>query len=113
MSKVEKIMEMRKKAHTKLLGLNSKTYRAFLSMEKVTYSDGKISKKIKELIALGISVVINCKSCMEWHTKEAVRSGATAEEILEVLEVSMEMGGGPATANARFALEVMETVFSK
>ena len=40
-------------------------------MERNTYKDGKLSKKQKELIAIGILVVINCESCMEWHIKQA------------------------------------------
>lgn len=31
-------------------------------------------------------------------------------EVLEAVEVGMEMGGGPATVSARFALEVMASV---
>ena len=113
MGKIEEITQKRKMAHKKLLDLNSKTYRAFLEMEKAAYSDGSLSKKIKELIAVGISVVINCESCMEWHIKQAASSGATYEDILEALEVGMEMGGGPATAHARFALEVLDVIFDK
>jgi AhpD family alkylhydroperoxidase len=113
MSKIEEIARKRKMAHKKLLDLNSKTYRAFLEMEKAAYSDGSLPKKYKELIAVGISVVINCESCMEWHIKEAAKSGATFAEISEALEVGMEMGGGPATAYARFALEVLDVAFDK
>lgn len=111
MGKIEEIARKRKIAHKKLLDLNSKTYRAFLEMEKAAYSDGSLPKKIKELIAVGISVVIDCESCMEWHVKQAANSGATYDDILEALEVGMEMGGGPATAHARFALEVLDAVF--
>ena len=39
------------------------------------------------------------------------KAGATEQEILEAVEVGMEMGGGPATASARFALDVMGSVF--
>lgn len=113
MNKIEEISRKRKITHKKLLDLNSNTYRAFLEMEKATYSDGELPKKTKELIAVGISVVINCESCMEWHIKEAAKNGTTFEEILEALEVGMGMGGGPATAHTRFALEVMDAVFEK
>jgi AhpD family alkylhydroperoxidase len=81
-------------------------------MEQVTYSDGALSKKHKELIAIGISVVINCESCMQWHIDQAAQAGAREREVLEAIEVGIEMGGGPATVSARFALEVMERVFS-
>ena len=55
--------------------------------------------------------MINCESCMEWHIGEAARRGASYEEVLEAVEVGMEMGGGPATAYARFALDVMDAVY--
>lgn len=98
-------------AHSKLLSLKSKVYDAFLKMEEAAFSDGALPKKHKELIAVGISMVIDCESCMQWHIEQAVQAGATNKEVLEAIEVGMEMGGGPATVSARFALEVMESVF--
>ena len=91
--------------------MKSRVYEAFLKMESATYADGALPKKTKELIAVGISVVIDCESCMEWHITQAARDGASQPEVLEAVEVAMEMAGGPATASARFALEVMEAVF--
>ena len=105
--KIEQIVETRKKAHGYYLK-KSKVYRSFLSMEKATYSDGDLNKRTKELIAIGISVVINCESCMEWHIKQALDDGATVEQVIEAIGVGMEMGGGPATASARFAMNVLE-----
>lgn len=81
-------------------------------MERVAFSEGALTKKIKELIAVGISVVINCESCMQWHIEQAVLYGASENEVLETIEVGIEMGGGPATVSSRFALEVMESVFA-
>lgn len=111
MSRIEHIRTRRKQAHRQLMEINSKVYEAFLKMESATYADGGLSKKTKELIAIGISVVIDCESCMEWHITQAARDGALREEVLEAVEVAMEMAGGPATASARFALEVMDEVF--
>jgi len=67
----------------------------------------------KELIAVGISVVINCQSCMQWHIEQAVAAGAAFRQVLEAVEVGIEMGGGPATVSARFALDVMADVFGE
>ena len=111
MDKLKDLSRKRKEAHAELIKLDSKVYKAFLEMEKATYSDGVISKKIKELIAVGISVTINCESCMQWHIEQAAKSGATKEEVLEAVEVGMEMGGGPATVSSRFAIEVMKDAF--
>jgi alkylhydroperoxidase/carboxymuconolactone decarboxylase family protein YurZ len=48
---------------------------------------------------------------MQWHIEQAAKAGASKEEVLEAVEVGIEMGGGPATVSARFALDVMESVF--
>ena len=113
MDKLKEIGLKRKKAHAKLMALKSPVYQAFLEMEQAAYSDGALPKKTKELIAVGISVVIDCESCMQWHIEQAAQAGASLREVLEAVEVGIEMGGGPATVSARFALEVMEDVYGK
>jgi AhpD family alkylhydroperoxidase len=113
MDRIREIRDKRKRAHETLVSLDSKVYKAFLDMERATYSDGALSKKTKELIAIGISVVIDCESCMQWHIDQAAKAGATYREVLEAVEVGIEMGGGRATVSARFALEVMEAVYKK
>ncbi len=59
------------------MALKSPVYQAFLEMEEAAYSDGALHKKTKELIAVGISVVIDCESCMQWHIKQAAQAGAS------------------------------------
>jgi AhpD family alkylhydroperoxidase len=111
MDTIDEICRNRKTAHTKLRSLGSRVYEAFLEMEAATFSDGALSRKVKELIAVGISVRDDCESCMQWHIDQAASAGATMREVLEAVEVGIEMGGGPATVSARFALEVMERLF--
>lgn len=106
-NKIEQIVKIRKQAHGYYLN-KSKVYQSFVDMEQKTYTDGALTKKQKELIAIGISVVINCESCMEWHIKQAIDDGSTESEIIEAIEVGIEMAGGPATASARFAMNVFD-----
>ncbi len=109
--KLDELTRTRKRAHKNLLDKGSKVYEAFIEMEKATFADGALKKKEKELIAIGISVRIDCESCMQWHIEQAAEAGAVHDEVLEAVGVGMEMGGGPATVSARFALQVMDAVF--
>lgn len=111
MSKLEDMTRARKEAHAKLLAAKSRVYQAFLEMERAAFSDGALPKRYKELIAVGISVSIDCESCMQWHIEQAAAAGAARAEVLEAVEVGIEMAGGPGTVSARFALEVMDCVF--
>ena len=113
MDKLKDLAHKRKQAHSRLMSMDSQVYKAFLNMEKAAFGDGALKKKEKELIAVGISVVINCESCMQWHIEKAVEAGASKQEVLEAVEVGIEMGGGPATVSARFALDVMASVFGE
>ena len=105
--KIEQIILTRKQAHSYYIK-KSKVYQAFVDMEHKTYIEGRLSKSQKELIAIGISIAQNCESCMQWHIKQALDSGASKEEILEAIEVGIEMSGGPGTVAARFALSVLD-----
>ena len=105
--KIEDIISERKKAHV-YYQEKSKVYNAFIDMEVQAFSPGKLEKKYKEMIAIGISIHINCESCLEWHIKEALNAGADKNEIIEAIGVGIEMGGGPATVSSRFAMKVLE-----
>jgi len=105
--KIRQIILTRGKAHD-YFKKKSEVYRSFLEMEHKTYKDGKLRKLQKEWIAIGISVVLNCESCMEWHIKQALDQGSSEEEIMEAIEVGIEMAGGPGTVAARFAINVLD-----
>ncbi|NJN26291.1 MAG: carboxymuconolactone decarboxylase family protein [Cyclobacteriaceae bacterium] len=105
--KIENLIADRKRGHA-YFEQRSKVYNAFIDLENQAYAVGKLGKKYKEMVAIGISIYINCESCMEWHIREALSSGGTKEEIIEAIGVGMEMGGGPATVASRFAMKVIE-----
>ena len=105
--KIETLISDRKKAHA-YYQQHSKVYNAFIDMENHAFSAGKLGRKYKEMIAIGISIHINCESCLEWHINEALNAGASKEEIIEAIGIGMEMGGGPATVSSRFAMKVLE-----
>ncbi|MFH1851215.1 MAG: carboxymuconolactone decarboxylase family protein [Candidatus Neomarinimicrobiota bacterium] len=107
LAKIEQIQKDRQEAH-KFFYEKSKVYRIFTEMEQKTFKDGKLLKKHKELIAIGISLVNSCESCLEWHIKQALDTGATLEEVIEALEVGFEMGIGPTTVTGRFAMKVLK-----
>lgn len=55
-----------------------------------------LSRKTKELVALGMSITAQSKYCVGVHVQRSLDSGATDEEIIDVCNVAMVMGGMPA-----------------
>jgi AhpD family alkylhydroperoxidase len=81
---------------------------AFQGLMKVVNEPGLLGAKIKELTAVAISVSVRCDGCIVFHVQNAVRHGATREELVELLAVAIEMGGGPATIYAGKALAAFD-----
>ena len=73
------------------------TWNGFVQLHKEAVADGALSAKVKELMALGISVVKQCDGCIAYHAKAAARHGATPEEVAEALGVALLMDGGTAS----------------
>ncbi|MFW6034004.1 MAG: carboxymuconolactone decarboxylase family protein [bacterium] len=72
-------------------------YEGFMSLSDAALADGALDSKTKDLIALAISVSMQCDGCIAAHARGAARKGATLEEAAEAIGVSFLMSGGPAT----------------
>ncbi|MCI4663292.1 MAG: carboxymuconolactone decarboxylase family protein [Neomegalonema sp.] len=84
------------------------TMAAFAALGAAAYTDGALSKKTKELVALAIGVAVRCDGCVAWHAKMAHKLGATREEVVELLAVAIQMGGGPSSIYAGQALQAYD-----
>lgn len=68
----------------------------FRALSTAATKPGVLDEKTKELIALAIGVAKQCDGCIGFHTKKLIKLGATRQEIIEMLNVAVYMGGGPA-----------------
>ena len=59
-------------------------------------------------MAVGIAVSVRCERCIMGHVRDAIKAGATLEEVGETVEVAILMGGGPSTAYGAKALSAAE-----
>jgi AhpD family alkylhydroperoxidase len=60
------------------------------------FKDAALSIKEKELIAVAISCVLKCECCLDVHAKEALKTGATKEQLREALMVALYLTGPSA-----------------
>lgn len=80
----------------------------FASLHKGALADGALTKKFKELMALGIGIAARCGGCIAFHTHGALKAGATRPEVLETIGVAILMGGGPAMMYGCEALAALD-----
>ena len=78
--------------------------RAYAQLVQEATRDGALDARVKELMAVAISISVRCEGCIAYHTRAAHKNGATREEILETIAVAVEMGGGPSAVYGADAL---------
>lgn len=73
---------------------------AFKKLASEILKGGALSQKEKSLIALACAVAVRCDQCTRVHKKQALKTGATQEEIMESAAVAglVRMGSGFNTA---------------
>lgn len=85
----------------------------FWKLHKNVVGDGALDTKMKELMALAISVAARCDGCIAHHVRDALKAGATEEEITDTLGVAVLMGGGTSVVYATHAMEALEQFIDK
>lgn len=78
--------------------------KSFSELGRAATANGVLDKKMKELIALALSVAARCDPCIGFHMQSLVKLGVTRQEIDETLGVTTYMGGGPSVMYAASAI---------
>ena len=84
------------------------TMQAFQGLMRSASAEGKLSARFKELMAISIAIATKCEGCIVFHVQNAIRHGATREELVETICVAVEMGGGPSTVYGGKALAAFD-----
>ena len=61
----------------------------YMGFYKATYGKSQLDIKTKEFIAIAAALTSGCKGCLEGHLKKVKKHGATAEEISEVIAITL------------------------
>jgi alkylhydroperoxidase/carboxymuconolactone decarboxylase family protein YurZ len=94
-----------------LLELDPELFEAYVEFSSVPWTSGVLEPKVKELVycAFDAAATHLYVPGLKLHMRNAVRYGATAEEIMEVLEIASVIGIHAATVAAPILTEELET----
>jgi AhpD family alkylhydroperoxidase len=71
----------------KILAADNKVMKRIYSVDTLTYQEGALSTKTKEMLGLVSSMVLRCDDCVKYHLEKCFEQGVTTEEIFEVFSV--------------------------
>jgi AhpD family alkylhydroperoxidase len=80
----------------------------FGRLHRAAMADKALPGKMRELIALGIAIASHCEGCIAYHVHDALRAGASRDEVLDAIGVALMMGGGPGAVFAAEAIDALD-----
>src|SRR5262245_62455493 len=85
-------------------GLAPEVMKAFWAFDQAAVAEGAIPVKYKELIAVAVALTTQCPYCVDIHTNNARKAGATEAELVEAGMVADALRAGGAVTHTTFAL---------
>jgi AhpD family alkylhydroperoxidase len=79
--------------------------KAFWAFDELSVAEGVIPVKYKELIAIAVALTTQCPYCIEIHSGNARKAGASSEEIAEAAVVAASLRAAAAVTHATHALD--------
>ena len=84
----------------KMETLAPEVFKAFWAFDKAAVAAGAIPVKYKELIAVAVALTTQCPYCIDIHSGNARRAGATEAELVEAAMVAASLRAGAAVTHA-------------
>jgi AhpD family alkylhydroperoxidase len=83
---------------------------AFNEFDRAVFaSEGReIPLKYRELIAVGVALTTQCAYCIDTHSNNAVKAGASEAELAEAAWVAAALRAGASFAHGRLAFKLTD-----
>ena len=89
----------------KNLGINR-----FFALDAKAYQDGALDAKTKELAGLAASMVLRCDDCIAYHVIRCKELGVTNDQLFELFNVSLIVGGSITIPHLRQAVALLDEI---
>lgn len=83
-------------------------FKGFVELDAIVGRDGAIPKKYRELMALAVACTTQCPYCLDVHTRNAKKAGATREEVTEAAFIAAALRAGAAVTHGALALKLFD-----
>jgi AhpD family alkylhydroperoxidase len=104
----EDFADFRERMNRRILEQDNQVVKRFFSLDSQTYRDGALDVRTKEMLGLVASLVLRCDDCVRYHINQAHAAGVSREEMFEVFQVGLVVGGSIVIPHLRRAVEALD-----
>jgi AhpD family alkylhydroperoxidase len=108
MSRLEQFREYREKMNQRILSAGHLPINRFFTLDTQAYRDAALDARTKEFAGLAASLVLRCDDCIAYHVIRCKELGATNEQMMEIFNVGLIVGGSIVIPHLRRAVELLD-----
>jgi AhpD family alkylhydroperoxidase len=109
---IKDFQDFRQKMNERILESGNLEIKRFFALDKNTYKPGALTVETKELLGLVASLVLRCNDCVTYHLLRCVELGLSDEQLYEVLNVGLVVGGSIVIPHMRQAVAMLDEIRS-
>jgi AhpD family alkylhydroperoxidase len=98
----------RDRMNQRILAADNNAIKRFFAVDTLTYQEGALPLKTKEMLGLIASMVLRCDDCIRYHLIKCHEQGVTKEEFFEIFSVALTVGGSIVIPHLRRAVEFLD-----
>ncbi len=107
-SRLSDFREFREKMNRRILDEDNLFIKRFFNLDTRSYEDGHLSVKVKEMLGLVASMVLRCDDCISYHIVRCKEEGITREELFEIFNIALVVGGSIVIPHLRKAVALLD-----
>ena len=108
MSSIKEFNDYREKMNERMLSNDNLVMKRFFNLDTQTYQKGALNVNTKEMLGLVASMVLRCDDCIKYHLGKCYDEGVTREEIMEIFQIALMVGGSIVIPHSRRGYEYWE-----
>ena len=108
MSRIDEFNAFRERMNDLILSSGNRPIKRAFGLDTLTYQDGALDARSKEMLGLATSMVLRCDDCIAYHTLRCKELEVSDEELFDIFSVALTVGGTIVIPHLRRAVALLE-----
>ncbi|MBU0716648.1 MAG: carboxymuconolactone decarboxylase family protein [Planctomycetes bacterium] len=111
--RLQQFREFREKMNERIRAQGNLPINRFFTLDTKAYEPGALEALTKELAGLSASLVLRCDDCVSYHVIRCKELGANDEQLFEIFNVALVVGGSIVIPHLRRAVALLDELDSE
>jgi AhpD family alkylhydroperoxidase len=98
----------RERMNERILTAGNLNINRFFNLDTKAYEGGAVDARTKEMAGLAASMVLRCDDCISYHVIRCKELGVTNEQLFEIFNVALVVGGSIVIPHLRRAVALLD-----